>query len=215
MHVHHDRSKPIKVQIEPEEREGTEGFRIYMVPTFGPEEVEASVDCFGVSEFNGRDVSLVFALAHIDTAWSCSQFVRVGNPHCVTFLQTADSLSSMEKRESDLTTDLIAIAYSSVSGAGLGKGRPCKHGINLQWAFVAGPDEIDARVFERAEGWTKSSCSSATAVASAARHLGLITAATVRVAMPGGIAPVRFDERNGRLERVMLFGEARRANPQA
>jgi hypothetical protein len=31
--------------------------------------------------------------------------------------------------------------------------------------------------------------------------------------MPGGIAPVRFDERDGALERVMLFGEAQRANP--
>jgi hypothetical protein len=37
----------------------------------------------------------------------------------------------------------------------------------------------------------------------------------VNVVMPGGVAPVRFDERNGILERVMLFGEAHRADPQA
>ncbi len=40
----------------------------------------------------------------------------------------------------------------------------------------------------------------------------LSTASTQLIAtthrMPGGVAPVRFDERNGSLERVMLFGEA-------
>jgi len=61
-------------------------------------------------------------------------------------------------------------------------------------------------VFERGEGWTKSSGTSATAVASAARHLGLTTASTVSVVMPGGVAPVRFGER------VALFGEAHRTN---
>jgi hypothetical protein len=54
---------------------------------------------------------------------------------------------------------------------------------------------------------------SATAIASAARKLGLLDAKTVNVRMPGGVAPVRFDECNGSLERVMLFGEARQANP--
>jgi diaminopimelate epimerase len=78
---------------------------------------------------------------------------------------------------------------------------------------VIGPDTVDARVFERGEGPTLSSGSSATAVASAARMLGLLGATTVNVAMPGGVAPVRFDESNGILERVMLFGEARKANP--
>ncbi len=51
------------------------------------------------------------------------------------------------------------------------------------------------------------------AVAAAARKLALFDAKTVNVRMPGGVAPVRFDERNGRLERVMLFGEAQQANP--
>jgi len=70
-------------------------------------------------------------------------------------------------------------------------------------------------VFERGEGPTLSSGSSATAVASAARELGLIEAKTVNVRMPGGVAPVRFDERNGSLARVMLFGVAQQANPPA
>jgi len=51
------------------------------------------------------------------------------------------------------------------------------------------------------------------AVAAAARKLALFDAKTINVRMPGGVAPVRFDERNGSLERVMLFGEAQQANP--
>jgi diaminopimelate epimerase len=207
--VHHDRSNPIRVPIEPGEQDGTEGFWVDMgIPTFGPEMVEASLAFIGISELNGRKVSRVFALEQIDADWTSSQFVNVGNPHCVTFLKTLDSLVSMDKRESVLAAELTRIAYSSVSGAARGAGQPCRNGVNLQWAFVAGPDEIKARVFERGEGWTRSSGSSATAVASAARHLGLITATTVRVAMPGGAAPVRFAQSNDRVERVRLFGEA-------
>jgi diaminopimelate epimerase len=108
---------------------------------------------------------------------------------------------------------LSAIANSTESDGMRGTGRPCMNGINLQWACVIGPDSIEARVFERGEGPTLSSGSSATAVASAARKLGLLDAKTVNVKMPGGVAPVRFDERNGSLERVMLFGEAQQANP--
>src|SRR3972149_883218 len=85
---------------------------------------------------------------------------------------------------------------------------PCRRGLfSLQWACVIGPDSIEARVFERGEGPTLSSGSSATAVASAARKLALLDAKTVNVRMPGGVAPVQFDVRNGSLERVMLFGE--------
>jgi diaminopimelate epimerase len=139
----------------------------------------------------------------------------VGNPHCVTFLKRPDLLPSMEQLGSQKWLPrLTAIANSTESDGVKGSGRPCRNGINLQWASVVGPDTIAARVFERGEGPTLSSGSSATAVASAARTLGLLGTQTVNVVMPGGVAPVRFDERNGIIERVMLFGEARRANPQ-
>ena len=108
---------------------------------------------------------------------------------------------------------LGAIANSTESAGIRGTGRPCRNGINLQWACVTGPDSIDARVFERGEGPTLSSGSSATAVAAAARKLGLLDARIANVRMPGGTAPVRFDERNASLERMMLFGEAHQANP--
>jgi diaminopimelate epimerase len=156
----------------------------------------------------------VYDLEKIEATWTCSQFVNVGNPHCVTFLKNPDLLPTMEQLGSrNWVPGLSAIANSTASNGLRGAGRPCRNGINLQWACVTGPDSIDARVFERGEGPTLSSGSSATAVACAARKLGLIDAKTVNVRMPGGLAPVRFDERNGSLERVMLFGEARQANP--
>ena len=69
-------------------------------------------------------------------------------------------------------------------------------------------------MFERGEGPTLSSGSSATAVASAARSLGLVNGEAVNIVMPGGVAPIRFVESGGQLQRVMLFGEAQRTNPR-
>lgn len=204
--VHHDRSQPVPATIEPAEQRGAHGFWIDMgVPAFGPNAVEATLECLDASHFHGREVSRVFALQEVDADWIHSQFVSVGNPHCVTFLQSETALASLDQRASALNESLRAIAYSSSSGAARGKGQPCRHGVNLQWAFVHDDRTLAARVFERGEGWTKSLGTSATAVASAARHLGLTTASTVHVVMPGGVAPVRFER-----EQVMLFGEARR-----
>ena len=217
LRVYHDTPNLpfVEALIEADEREGRKGFWIDMgVPTFGLSAVGAAPEHVDVSEFDGRIVARVFDLEKIEASWASSQFVNVGNPHCVTFVKSQDLLPSMEQLGSEKwLSALSAIANSTESEGMRGAGRPCKSGINLQWACVVGPDSIDARVFERGEGPTLSSGSSATAVASAARKLGLVAAKTVNVRMPGGVAPVRFDERNGSLERVMLFGEARRANP--
>jgi diaminopimelate epimerase len=217
LRVYHDQpgSPFVEARIEAGEREGHKGFWIDMgVPTYGLSAVGAAPEHVGDSEFEHRIVTRVFDLEKIDPSWTCSQFVNVGNPHCVTFLKSPDLLPSMEQLGSETWLPrLSAIANSTGSDGMRGAGRPCKHGINLQWACVTGPDSVDARVFERGEGPTLSSGSSATAVASAARKLGLIDATTVNVRMPGGVAPVRFDEANASLERVMLFGEAQQANP--
>ena len=191
------------------------GFWIDMgLPSFGLSAVGASPEYVGISEFEGRKASRVFDLERIEASWTCSEFVNVGNPHCVTLLKSPDLLPSMEQLGSQAWMPcLTAIANSTESDGVRGLGRPCKDGINLQWASVLGPGTIAARVFERGEGPTLSSGSSATAVASAARKLGLLDAATVNVVMPGGVAPVHFYEHNGILESVMLFGEAHRANP--
>jgi len=218
LRVYHGRpSSPfIEARIEACERDGQTGFWIDMgLPTFGPSAVGASLGYVGDSEFEGRIVSRVFELEKIEPSWTCSQFVNVGNPHCVTFLKSPDLLPSMEQLGSEKwLSRLSAVANSTESDGFRGAGRPCRRGVNLQWAAVSDqPDSIEARVFERGEGPTLSSGSSATAVASAARKLELVTGETVNVRMPGGVAPVRFDEHNEILERVMLFGQAQRAKP--
>ena len=206
----------VEARIEAAIRDGRSGFWIDMgVPSYGPSAVGASPEYVGASEFEGRATSRVFALEQIEASWTCSQFVSVGNPHCVTFLKNPGLLPSMEQLGSrNWKPRLTAIANSIESDGVRGGGRPCKSGINLQWASLLGPDTIAARVFERGEGPTLSSGSSATAVASAARELGLLRAKTVQVVMPGGVAPVRFDESDGVLKCVMLFGEAQRTNPR-
>ena len=217
LRVYHDRSEPpyVEARIEAAERKGHKGFWIDMgVPTYGLAAVGAAPEQVGISEFDHRIAARVFDLEKIDAAWACSQFVNVGNPHCVTFLKHLDLLPTMEQLGSEKWLPrLSAIANSTESDGTPGSGRLCKNGINLQWACVTGPDNVEARVFERGEGPTLSSGSSATAVASAARKLGLVDAKSVNVRMPGGVAPVRFDDRNGSLARVMLFGEAQQANP--
>ena len=217
LRVYHDapESPVVEARIEAGERGRHKGFWVDMgVPAYGLAAVGAAPEHVGVSEFDHRVVARVYDLEKIDPSWTCSQFVNVGNPHCVTFLKSPDLLPTMEQLGSgEWMPRLSAIANSTASDGMRGAGRPCRNGINLQWACVIGPDSIEARVFERGEGPTLSSGSSATAVASAARKLGLLDAKTVNVRMPGGVAPVRFDERNGSLERVMLFGEARQANP--
>jgi diaminopimelate epimerase len=218
LRVYHGRppSPFVEARVEAAVREGRKGFWIDMgIPRFGPSAVGAPPEYVGVSELEGQTVSRVFELEEIEPLWTCSQFVNVGNPHCVTFLKTPDLLPSMEQLGSEeWLPRLSAVANSPESDGIRGAGRPCKNGINLQWASVIGPNAIAARVFERGEGPTLSSGSSATAVASAARKLGLVDAKTVDVKMPGGVAPIRFDEHNDVLERMMLFGEAERSNPQ-
>jgi diaminopimelate epimerase len=209
LRIYHDKSPFIEARIRPEVRDGIDGFWIDMaVPTFGIEAVGATPEYVETSDFEGRTVSRVPELEKIDATWTCSQFVNVGNPHCVTFLKSPDLLPSMEQIGSAKWLPALTAIANSTGSDSPGAGRPCKNGINLQWASVSGPDTVDARVFERGEGPTLSSGSSATAVASAARKLKLVEGTTINVRMPGGVAPVRFDQ-----DHAMLFGEARRKDP--
>ena len=43
--------------------------------------------------FNGRELSHVQPLSALNAAWSRSQFVRVGNPHCVTLVDRRRGLA--------------------------------------------------------------------------------------------------------------------------
>lgn len=208
LRVHHDKTdvlSPGETSVKAAQVEGVQGFWLDLgQPGFGPEAVSAH----GVEsvDFNGRELSHVQPLSALDAAWSRSQFARVGNPHCVTLVDSADALpSNQQMREPRLSEGLTRIAYAMPSGAG----QPCPAGINLQWAMLESEGRIAARVFERGEGPTASSGTSASAVACAAWRVGWVSAGEVKVVMPGGTAPILLEEEQGELRRVSLFGTAR------
>jgi diaminopimelate epimerase len=207
LQVHHDKldaSSPVPVAVKPAEVAGVQGFWLDLgQPGFGP----AAVGAAGVEpvQFNNEEVSRVRPLAQLDPAWEHSQFVRIGNPHCVTLVQDEAALpSNAQMLESPLADSLTAIAYAMPVGAG----QPCLAGVNLQWAMHASDQRIAARVFERGEGPTASSGTSASAVACAAWRAGWVSAGDVQVVMPGGAAPILLEEENGKLIGVRLFGAA-------
>lgn len=207
LRVHHDKQdapSPVPTTVKPAVVAGVQGFWLDLgQPGFGP----AAVGALGVEpvSLNGVEVNRIEPLAQLDTAWTHSQFVRIGNPHCVTLVQDEAALpSNAQMLESPLSDSLTAIAYALPTGAG----QPCPAGVNLQWATRVGDQRIVARVFERGEGPTASSGTSASAVASAAWRVGWVAAGEVRVVMPGGTAPILLEERDGELAGVRLFGTA-------
>ena len=208
LRVHHDKSdsvSPLETSVKPAEIDGVQGFWLDLRwPSFGPEAVGAQ----GVEPvtLTGREVSHVRPLSALNPAWNHSQFVRIGNPHCVTLVTDAVALpSNAQMREPGLADGLTRIAYAMPTGAG----QPCPAGVNLQWAMLESEGRIVARVFERGEGPTASSGTSASAVACAAWRVGWVSAGEVKVVMPGGTAPILLEEEQGELSRVRLFGTAR------
>ena len=208
LRVHHDKSdtpSPGQTSVKTAQVEDVQGFWLDLgQPGFGPSAVSAE----GVETalLNGRELSHVKPLSALNGAWSRSQFARVGNPHCVTLVENAGDLPSNEQmREPALGDGLMRIAYAMPVGAG----KPCPAGINLQWAMRLSEGHIAARVFERGEGPTASSGTSASAVACAAWRVGWVRAGEVKVTMPGGTAPILLEEERGELRRVSLFGTAR------
>lgn len=208
LQVHHDKPEgpsPLQTSVRAAEFEGGQGFWLDLgAPLFGPRAVAAQ----GIESvvFNQCDVSRVPALHVLDTAWGFSQFVRIGNPHCVTLVDALEALPGLSQMRAEvLSQPLTDIAFAAPGGSGI----PCTAGVNLQWAWRDGEGQIVARVFERGEGPTASSGTSASAVASAAWRVGWVKTGVVRVVMPGGTAPILLEEEAGELMRVRLFGAAR------
>lgn len=205
LRVHHDKGDAVETSVKPATVDAVRGFWLDLgQPGFGPDAVGAQP--VEEVQFNGRAVSRILPLAQLDPAWTHSQFVRIGNPHCVTLLSDPGALPSNEQmNESRLNEGLTRIAYAMPNGAG----DPCPAGVNLQWAALESVQKISARVFERGEGPTASSGTSASAVASAAWRVGWVVAGEVQVVMPGGTAPVLLEVEDRQLVRVRLFGTAR------
>jgi diaminopimelate epimerase len=209
LRVHHAGTTPSPSQAEAELAfaEGARGVWLSLGrPEFGAAAVAARPDRV-VALADGVAVT-VPRLAALDPAWTRSVLVRIGNPHAVTVLADPASLPGMAAlRAEPLHGALTRIAYAAGTQ---GEGDPCPAGINLQWAAPLPDGSLAARVFERGEGPTESSGTSATAVAAAARALGLVAGPRVLVRMPGGTAPLDFAADGS----VRLFGVARRQADQ-
>lgn len=206
--VYHDKPdavSPVVTYVEPAVYEQVPGFWLTLgQPEFGPLAVGASDVSPVVVQHH--EFSCVAALTSISPQWRSSQFVRVGNPHCVTLVEQVSALPGHDAlHQSALFNRLKAIAFAPPAGSG----QPCADGVNLQWAAWDSGNRVVARVFERGEGPTASSGTSASAVACAAWRAGWVDGGDVAVVMPGGTAPVRLQIESGNLLGVSLFGTAR------
>lgn len=94
--------------------------------------------------------------------------VSLGNPHCVVFVD--------ELRREDFLRRAPKLATHPAFA----------HGTNVQFARIAGPDRIEAWIYERGAGETLASGSSASAVAAAALRLGLVESRELTIEMRGG-----------------------------
>lgn len=97
--------------------------------------------------------------------------VSTANPHCVVFVDALDR-DDFLARAPRLATH---VAFPA--------------GTNVQFARVAGPDELEVWIWERGVGETLASGSSSCAAAAVATRLGLLGERDVTVRMRGG--PVR------------------------
>ncbi|WP_455929210.1 diaminopimelate epimerase [Pseudomonas fluorescens] len=203
-HDKHDAASPVATYSQPATFEQVAGFWLALGrPQFGPAAVAATG--IGAVIRGQREFSHVAALVAIDPQWGVSQFVRVGNPHCVTLVEHAQALPDHQSlHQPALFEPLQAIAFAPPGG----RGQPCLAGINLQWAAHSSGNRVLARVFERGEGPTASSGTSASAVACAAWRAGWVEPGEVAVVMPGGTVPVRLQCQAETLLSVSLFGTA-------
>jgi diaminopimelate epimerase len=201
LRVHHAGGVAPSVRVAAGIRDGLAGFYLDLgTPAIGPDAVAAGPGCL----LPAGAAWHAPALAAIDRRWAVSVPVSVGNPHLVTILESPSDLPDMARLRGELLAPLTRIAFARGSG---GAGDPCPAGINLQWVAPGPEGTLVARVFERGEGPTESSGTSATAVAMAALSLGLVAGPAVSVVMPGGTAPLT----RGADGAMQLFGTARRA----
>ena len=106
--------------------------------------------------------------------------VDVGNPHCIIFVDDADSTDPSEK------------------GPGIEKDPMFPNRTNVEFVTVTGRDRIRMRVWERGTGITMACGTGATATGAAAMHLGLC-GDEVTVILDGGELVIRRDPVSGHM----------------
>lgn len=144
-------------------------------------------------------------LTGLDSAWSSSTLLDIGNPHCVTFVEKHRMPGTAEMAACNEALRAIAFrpAVADRTGAVFA------NGANLQWAYAPDRAHLELAIYERGEGPTMASGSSASAAACAAFARGLIDSA-VDVVMPGGTLAVRIQGSPDNITAVTLSGYATR-----
>jgi diaminopimelate epimerase len=186
------------------------------VPRFGVAATSANAQLVRANDAAASRPGISFTVAPLATigsrltgrndAWSSSTLLDIGNPHCVTFLGPDESLP-------DLAT--LHAAGDALRGIAFRPDNARRdqaafaNGSNLQWARVKDRTHLDLMIYERGEGPTMASGSSASAAASAAFARRLVDA-TVDVVMPGGTLAIRIEGTPDRIHSVTLSGFATR-----
>jgi diaminopimelate epimerase len=148
-------------------------------PKFGPNTVGAREGSFSHRPGEGNGFSFtVNARSRIGAdvtgkngVWDSSTFVELGNPHCVTFISDTVDLPSLLDFSSHYSK-LRTLSFQQNSDAD--EAPVFAFGVNLQWVKIVNRSEIELVVYERGEGPTAASRSSACAAASAAFVRGLV-----------------------------------------
>lgn len=143
----------------------------------------------GKAIFTSRDIPVIcdepecmdHPLNIIDEAYEIN-CVSVGNPHCV------------------ILRDRLVKAEILKHGSDIENHPMFPNRINVQFAKVISPDEVEILIWERGAGYTLASGSSSCAVAAVMVKKGL-TDRILKVKMPGGALQVEIDEKwNIRME---------------
>jgi diaminopimelate epimerase len=121
---------------------------------------------------NGPPRDAVKVPLQVDARTLLVTAVSVGNPHCVIFTERLDEAET--RRLGPMIENHPAFPNR----------------INVQFARVAGPSQVDILIWERGAGWTLASGSSSCAVACAAVKNGLCGHGLITVRMPGGTLQV-------------------------
>jgi len=125
------------------------------------------VDCA-----NEECIGEVLKLKDRDYEINC---VSVGNPHCVVL-------------KDELDEEEIRIYGSEIENHSMFPNR-----INVQFAKILSPNEVEVIIWERGAGWTLASGSSSCAVACTVVKRGL-TERNLSIKMPGGNLAIEIDE---------------------
>jgi diaminopimelate epimerase len=144
-------------------------------------------------------------LTGLASAWSSSTLLDIGNPHCVTFVEKDRMPGMAELATCNAALRAIAFRPAATDRAGA----VFANGANLQWAYAPDRAHLALAIYERGEGPTMASGSSASAAACAAFARGLIDSA-VDVVMPGGTLAVRIQGSPDNIAAVTLSGYATR-----